>query len=56
MQTKLKQLKAIFLEAAENEEERFNVEQLWPYQDTVDQSSVAQGPKTQEREKFVVGD
>lgn len=38
VQTELKRLKAICLEAADNEEERFNVEKLWPYQDTVDQS------------------
>jgi hypothetical protein len=37
MQTELKRLKEVCLEAAENEEERFNVEKLWPNQDTVDQ-------------------
>jgi hypothetical protein len=41
IQTGLNRLKAICLEAADNEEERLNVEKLWPYQDTVDQSSVA---------------
>ena len=41
IQTELKRLKAICLEAADNEEERFDVEKLWPYQDTVDQSLVA---------------
>lgn len=41
MQTKLNRLKAVRLGAAENDEERFNVEKLWPYQDTVDPSPVA---------------
>jgi len=41
IQTELKRLKAICLEAAENDEERFNVERLWPYQDTVDKASLA---------------
>ncbi|KAH7364058.1 hypothetical protein BKA65DRAFT_472400 [Rhexocercosporidium sp. MPI-PUGE-AT-0058] len=41
MQTELKRLKAICLEAAENGEERFNVETLWPSQDTVDKASPA---------------
>ena len=41
IQTELKRLKAICLEAAENDEERFNVERLWPYQDTVDTASLA---------------
>ena len=35
IQTELKRLKAVCLEATDNEEERFNVEKLWPYQDTV---------------------
>jgi hypothetical protein len=38
MKTELKRLKAICLEAADNEEERFDVEKLWSYQDTEDQS------------------
>ncbi|KAF4633803.1 hypothetical protein G7Y89_g4304 [Cudoniella acicularis] len=41
IQTELMRLKAICLEATDNEEERFNVEKLWPYQDTVNQPSVA---------------
>jgi len=41
IQTELKRLKAICLEAAENDEERFNVEKLWPYQDTVDGAPLA---------------
>ena len=41
IQTELKRLKTICLEAAENDEERFNVERLWPYQDTVDRASLA---------------
>jgi hypothetical protein len=35
IQAELKRLKAICLEGAENKEERFNAEKLWPYQDTV---------------------
>lgn len=34
IQTELAQLKAAFIEAAENEEDRFLAEKLWPYQDT----------------------
>ncbi|KAH9212626.1 kinase-like domain-containing protein [Leptodontidium sp. 2 PMI_412] len=41
IQTELERLKAICLEAAEDDEERFNVERLWPYQDTVDNASLA---------------
>ncbi|CAM5998866.1 unnamed protein product [Sphagnum balticum] len=41
IQTELKRLKAICLEAAENDDEKFNVERLWPYQDTVDRASLA---------------
>ncbi|KAK0110887.1 hypothetical protein ONS96_002473 [Cadophora gregata f. sp. sojae] len=35
MQAELKRLKDFCLEAAEDDEERLNVERLWPYQDTV---------------------
>jgi hypothetical protein len=35
IQTELMRLKNIYLEATDNEEERFNVEKLWPYQDSV---------------------
>jgi hypothetical protein len=35
IQTELNRLKAVCLEAVETDEERFNVEMLWPYRDTV---------------------
>jgi len=41
MQTELKRLKAICLEAADSDEERLDVEKLWPYQDTLDGPLVA---------------
>jgi hypothetical protein len=37
MKTELERLKTFCLDAAEKEEERFTVERLWPYQDTIDQ-------------------
>lgn len=40
MQAELKQIYEMCLEAAEDEEERLDVERLWPYQDTVDSTLV----------------
>ncbi|KAG4435755.1 hypothetical protein IFR05_008769 [Cadophora sp. M221] len=40
IQTEMQRLKGICLEAAENDE-RFNVERLWPYKDSVDKASLA---------------
>lgn len=39
VQAELQRLKSFCLEVAEDEEERFSVEKIWPYQDTVDESS-----------------
>ncbi|EPE32785.1 Protein kinase-like (PK-like) [Glarea lozoyensis ATCC 20868] len=41
MQAELNRLKAVCLEAAETDEERIDVEKLWPFQDTVDGESLA---------------
>ncbi|CZT13665.1 uncharacterized protein RCO7_08415 [Rhynchosporium graminicola] len=39
VQTELERLRAVGLEAAEDEEERLCIEKLWPYQDSVDKAA-----------------